>query len=110
MKTLAQKPFIRIAHKSLACILAFCIVNIPVWALEMGDTTITQSAGSAGLAGSGNTVSVDLISNHAVLDWTKMDIGAGKAIDTLAVGGAGSYLLNRVNGFCFHRGGPEYLQ
>ncbi|MDH4202155.1 MAG: Ig-like domain-containing protein [Phycisphaerae bacterium] len=98
MKTLAHNPFVRIAHKSLACILAFCIVNMPVWALEMGDTTITQSAGSAGLTGSGNTVSVDLISNHAVLDWTKMDIGAGKAIDTLAVAGAGSYLLNRVNG------------
>jgi len=98
MKTLAHNPFLRITHKSIACILAFCIINMPVWALEMGDTTITQSAGSAGLTGSGNTVSVDLISNHAVLDWTKMDIGAGKAIDTLAVGGAGSYLLNRVNG------------
>ena len=38
MKTFAHNPFVRIAHKSLAYILVFSIVNMPVWALNGGMT------------------------------------------------------------------------
>ncbi|MHC5213792.1 MAG: hypothetical protein ACYSOO_04295, partial [Planctomycetota bacterium] len=44
MKTFAHNPFIRIAHKSIAYLLVFCIVNMPVWAIIEGDAVSTQNA------------------------------------------------------------------
>jgi len=92
MKNLAHNPFLRIAHKSLACILAFCMVNLPVWALNAGDAAV--SAGNASITGAANTVSVDLISNRAVLDWTQMNATNAETLNFN--GTSGFAVLNRV--------------
>ena len=93
MKTFAHNPFVHIAHKSLACLLVFCIVNMPVWALNAGDATV--SAGNASVTNpASNTVSVDLISNRAVLDWTQMNATNAETLNFN--GSSGFAVLNRV--------------
>ena len=93
MKTIAHNPFVRIAHKSIACLLVFCIVNMPVWALNAGDATV--SAGNASVTNpASNTVSVDLISNRAVLDWTQMNATNAETLNFN--GSSGFAVLNRV--------------
>ncbi|HOL31919.1 MAG TPA: hypothetical protein PK052_08040, partial [Anaerohalosphaeraceae bacterium] len=72
MKTLKHFPFAQIAHKTIACLLTFCMVNLPVWALDAGDASV--SAGTAVIhSPAANTVSVDLITPRAVVDWTQMN-------------------------------------
>ncbi|MHC4554922.1 MAG: hypothetical protein ACYSUS_06445, partial [Planctomycetota bacterium] len=92
MKTFAHNPFIRIAHKSIAYLLVFCIVNMPVWALNANDADV--SSGTANITGAANTVSVDLITNRAVLDWTQMNATNAETLNF--TGSSGFAVLNRV--------------
>ena len=92
MKTFAHNPFVRIAHKSLAYLLVFCIVNMPVWALNANDADV--SSGTANITGAANTVSVDLITNRAVLDWTQMNATNAETLNF--TGSSGFAVLNRV--------------
>ena len=87
MKTFAHDPFVKIAHKSLAYILVFCVVNMPVWAISGGALvqgelqTLTNSL-------------VELNSSRAVINWNDFDTTAGQSI---TFNGPGSFaVLNRV--------------
>lgn len=84
--------YARLFHKSLACFLAFCMVNLPVWALNVNDATV--AAGNANKSQSGNTVNVDLITQRAVLDWTQMNALSNETLNF--TGSSGFAVLNRV--------------
>jgi filamentous hemagglutinin family protein len=89
MKTFAHDPFVKIAHKSLAYILVFCVVNMPVWAIS-GHQLV---AGSAGFT-SGDDYLVNLSSDRAVINWDNFDAINGQGI---TFNGPGSFaVLNRV--------------
>ncbi|MHC4783625.1 MAG: two-partner secretion domain-containing protein, partial [Planctomycetota bacterium] len=89
MKTFAHDPFVKIAHKSIAYILVFCVVNMPVWAIS-GHQLV---AGSAGFT-SGNDYLVNLSSDRAVINWDNFDAINGQGITFT---GPGSFaVLNRV--------------
>jgi filamentous hemagglutinin family protein len=110
MKTL-NHPFVRFFHKSVACLLAFCMINLPVWALNANDATV--AAGNANKSQVGNTVSVDLVTNRAVLDWTQMNATNSETLNF--TGGSGFAVLNRVassvnfNGTLNGAGGRIYV-
>ncbi|HOK94803.1 MAG TPA: Ig-like domain-containing protein [Anaerohalosphaeraceae bacterium] len=93
MKTLKHFPFAQIAHKTIACLLTFCMVNLPVWALDAGDASV--SAGTAVIhSPAANTVSVDLITPRAVVDWTQMNAAGTETLNF--AGASGFAVLNRV--------------
>ncbi|MCI0499592.1 MAG: filamentous hemagglutinin N-terminal domain-containing protein, partial [Planctomycetales bacterium] len=97
MKTLKHLPYARIAHKLTACLLIFCIVNLPAWALDAEDASMSavSPGGSVNITGGANTVSVDLINaNRAVLDWTQMNATSAETLNFIGAGGFA--VLNRV--------------
>ncbi|MHC5088330.1 MAG: hypothetical protein ACYSOT_01815, partial [Planctomycetota bacterium] len=95
MKTFAHNPFVRIAHKSLAYILVFSIVNMPVWALNGDDATIISGA-TPNAGAPANTVSFD-IAGEGIIEWSQMNVDIADAINTLEFTGASGFaVLNRV--------------
>ncbi|MEN8126529.1 MAG: Ig-like domain-containing protein [Planctomycetota bacterium] len=95
MKTFAHNPFVRIAHKSIACILVFCIVNMPVWALNSSDATVVSGA-TLDTGAPTNTVSFD-IAGEGIIEWSQMNVDITDAINTLEfTGTSGFAVLNRV--------------
>ncbi|MHC5119584.1 MAG: filamentous hemagglutinin N-terminal domain-containing protein, partial [Planctomycetota bacterium] len=95
MKTLAHNPFVRIAHKSLACVLVFSIVNMRVWSLNSTDVTKATNA-SINTGAPADTISYDII-GQGILEWSRMNIDIKDAINTLEfTGTSGFAVLNRV--------------
>ncbi|MCI0499486.1 MAG: filamentous hemagglutinin N-terminal domain-containing protein [Planctomycetales bacterium] len=92
MKMLKFALHRKMIHQSIACLLVFCMVNLPVWALNKDDAAV--SAGAATKSQSGNTVSVDLITPRAVLDWTQMNATSAETLNF--TGSSGFAVLNRV--------------
>ena len=95
MKTFAHNPFVSITHKLIACLLVFCIVNMPVWALSSGDATVVTGA-TPNAGAPANTVSFD-IAGEGIIDWTQMNVDIADAVNTLEfTGSSGFAVLNRV--------------
>jgi filamentous hemagglutinin family protein len=88
-----MKLFRKVVHQSTACLLAFLVINLPVWALNASDATVT--AGNANKSQVGNTVAVDLVTSRAVLDWTQMNATSAETLNF--TGASGFAVLNRVN-------------
>ncbi|MHC4771154.1 MAG: Ig-like domain-containing protein, partial [Planctomycetota bacterium] len=87
MKTFAHDPFVKIAHKS------FCVVNMPVWALDWSSGTNASFNGT-------DTVTVDALRSIGV--WNNFDTAPGELIQFLQNGGgaltANHAVLNKVIG------------
>ncbi|MHC5142065.1 MAG: two-partner secretion domain-containing protein, partial [Planctomycetota bacterium] len=79
MKTFAHDPFVKIAHKSFAYILVFCVVNMPVWALDWNQGTNANFT-------NGDTVNVTAL--RSVIEWNNFDTAPGQLLQFLAGGGA----------------------
>ncbi len=89
-----MKMFRKVVHQSTACLLAFLVINLPVWALNAGDASVTD--GIANITNPvANTVAVDLITNRAVLNWTQMNATNAETLNF--TGASGFAVLNRVN-------------
>ena len=94
MKTSRPVPYRLIAHRFLACLLAFCFINLPVWALS-GFNSIN---GSASFNGS-DTVSLNQL--RAVIEWNDFNTNPAQLLQFLAGGGAltsNHAVLNKVIG------------
>ena len=94
MKTSRPRPDHTAGHRYLACLLAFCIINLPVWALS-GFNAVN---GSASYNGS-DTVTVNQL--RSIIDWTDFNTGPGQLIEFLSNSGAltsNHAVLNRVTG------------
>lgn len=94
MKTFAHNSFLRFAHKTLACLLAFCMVNVPVWAISNGDVIGTPVNATVNITDNVLT-NVTLSQNKAIINWRNLDTLAGENLNFSY--GAGSFaVLNRV--------------
>lgn len=86
----------RVVHQSTACLLAFLLINGPLWALSSADVTSAQNAVLNGGAPA-NTVSYN-INGRGILEWSSMNVNMADAINTLEFTGANGFaVLNRVN-------------
>ncbi|MHC4525098.1 MAG: two-partner secretion domain-containing protein [Planctomycetota bacterium] len=87
MKTFAHNPFVRFAHKSLAYLLLFCIVNMPLWALNTSDARFNGT----------DTVNVDAFRSY--IEWEDFNTVQDQLLRFLASGAALSAdhaVLNKV--------------
>ncbi|MHC5101390.1 MAG: two-partner secretion domain-containing protein [Planctomycetota bacterium] len=91
MKTLSHRPYVRVVHKSLSYILVFCIVNMPLSAVNNPNVV----GGSADVARDGNTTTVDVLSSKAIINWDSLDTNASEVLQFLHAGGNFA-VLNRV--------------
>lgn len=90
MKTL--KHISRTAHKVIACLLAFCIVNIPVFAIQNGDVI---DATNASVSITDNVLTnVELSGSKAILNWSNLDTIAGETLRFSYDGGKFAALNN----------------
>jgi filamentous hemagglutinin family protein len=94
MKTFAYNPFLRIAHKSLAYLLVFCIVNMPAWAIQNGDVVGTPTNATVSITDNVLT-NVVLSDSSAIVDWSNLDTIAGEHLNYTYSGGSFA-VLNRV--------------
>jgi len=93
MKTLAHNP-LRIAHKSLACILTFCIVNMPLWAIVDGDVVGTPTNATVSITDNVLT-DVVLSDSSAIINWSNLDTMNGEDLNYTYDSGSFA-VLNRV--------------
>ena len=101
MKTLIAVPFRSVAHKLLACVLAFCMVNVPIWAAiptqPVGVSTYSGGADAAVTINPGVQTTVQMNAMKAILEWKNLNADAGEMLQFLGKDAGAFYVLNRVN-------------
>ena len=95
MKMSFMTPDHRMPHRCLACFLAFCIINLPVWALNISDVksmfNVSHNSGAPD-----NTLAFD-IAGRGIIEWHQMDVDILDTINTLQFNGRRNFtVLNRV--------------
>jgi filamentous hemagglutinin family protein len=89
MKRTTRQSF----RKGIACLMAFLIVNGPVWAISSTDVVTSTNAG---VSTSGNTTTVDVLGSRSVIDWSSFNTASVELLEFQRVGGANFAVLNRI--------------
>lgn len=95
-----MKKFMKTLHgqslrKAIACLMAFLIVNGPVWAISELDVI---NKINADVNTSGNTTTVDITGSRSVIDWSNFNTANGEILEFMRAGGADFAVLNRIIG------------
>ncbi|MHC5082367.1 MAG: filamentous hemagglutinin N-terminal domain-containing protein [Planctomycetota bacterium] len=72
MKKLTKVPTLQFVHKTIACLLAFCVINAPLWAIKNGDVI---NNGGANIAITDNVLTNVNLGNAAetTIEWGSID-------------------------------------